>query len=80
VAAAAYMTARWCAIRDELRNEERRLLAALFCGLTGLATFAILGPGFETPVVMTLLMVLIGCTARGLAGGFSHARIGGIQG
>jgi hypothetical protein len=75
-----YMTGRWCAIRDGLPKEERRLLAALFGGLTGLAAFALLGPGLETPVVMALFMVLIGCTARGLAGGFAPARLGGIQG
>lgn len=80
IAAAAYLTGRWCAVRDELRSEERRLLAALFGGLTGLAAFALLGPGLETPVVMALFVVLIGCTARGLAGGFAPARVGGIHG
>lgn len=68
--ALAYAVVRWLWVRGRLDPQNRIVVAGLFAGFGGLLAMGAMGPGMEAPVILTLAALMLGCLARGLAGGY----------
>ena len=65
-----YLLLRQRRVRRKLDPDSAVLSVGAIAGLVCLVAVGLLGPGCETPAVAGLALILVGCAARGLAGGF----------